>query len=177
MSGSLFFLETEDFFIKPGDGEKDMLCHRTQGFSLILFYSIECKFCPLLKSIFINLPKSVNGCTFGIVNVDTNKKLVLASQNTTSPIKFVPFIVFYYNGKAFLSYQGEPNEDKIKNFIIDASKHIQKKQQFSKEAMVKKPPQTEAGNIPAYSIGKPYTSGAVCYLNMVEAYNSTPNSK
>lgn len=179
MSGSLLFLETDDFFIKANDGEKDMLCHRTSGYSLILFYSSECKYCPMFKSIFLNLPKSVVGCNFGIVNVDSNKKLIMASQSTTSPIKFVPFIIFYYNGRPIMSYNQDPNEEQIKKFIVDVSNHIQKKQQFSKETFTKKQQSnvvSPQSSIPAYCIGQPICgNNNVCYLTMISAYDAKKN--
>ena len=172
MSGSLLFLENEDFAIQPGQ-KGDILCHRIPGFSLILFYSTNCTYCHSLIPIFKRLPGSVAGCQFGMVNVMKNKETIRLSQSTIVPIKYVPFIVLYYNGRPFISYKGPYDEEEIKRFIVDISNNIQKKQQFSKEVVKEKPNQ----GIPDYTIGIPVCSGGVCYLDFKEAYDGKQPQK
>ncbi len=168
MSG-LLFLTSEDFSIQRGV-KGNTLCHNINGFSLILFYSTHCSHCQGLIPIFKTLPGSIGGCQFGIINVSTNKGCIEMSQNTNTPIKYVPLIILYINGQPFMSYTGPYNIDYIKNFVIDAANNVQKKQQFSKEK-VKEDPNM---GIPAYTIGKPICGNdKVCYLDFTNAYIAT----
>lgn len=179
MSG-LLFPENEDFFIQQGQ-KGEIMCHRIPGFSLILFYSTNCEYCHALIPIFKRLPGSVAGCQFGMVNVLKNKEALRLSQSTIVPIKYVPFIVLYYNGRPFISYKGPYDEEEIKRFIIDISNNIQKKQQFSREVVREKQQQgpeflkgigvpvssgKSAQPVPDFlkGIGVPVCSGGVCYL-------------
>ena len=163
MSG-LLYLTSEDFDLINQNG-KQMMKHSINGFSLILFYSNMCKFCPEYTNIFKAIPGSVSGCQFGILNVDTNKNFINASKNTISQINYVPFILLYVNGIPFMKYNGPPVISEIARFIIEVSKNIQQKQKFSSE-VVKKDPN---GGIPSYSIGHPLKN-MVCFLEFEEAY-------
>lgn len=168
MSG-LLFLTSEDFFL--GKGQKgNLLCTNIPGFSLVLFYSTQCGFCQNFIPVFKKLPGTLGGCQFGMINVSQNKKCVEMSQHTLTPIKYVPYILLYIDGKPFMVYKGEGNEAQIRQFIVDISNNIQKKQNFSKERVKEDTPT----GIPEYTIGKPVIGGKdqmVCYLTNEEAYN------
>lgn len=166
MSG-LLFLSSEDFAVQQGTNG-NILCHNIPGFSLILFYSTNCVHCQSLIPIFKKLPGTLGGCQFGMINVSTNKKCVMMSQNTNAPIQYVPYIVLYVNGKPFMAYKGPNDEEQIKRFIIDVANNLQQKQQFSKEKVKQEP---NNSGIPEYSIGKPISGGKdqlVCYLTFEE---------
>lgn len=173
MSG-LLFLTNEDFSIQRGT-KGDILCHNISGFSLILFYSTHCEFCKALIPIFKRLPGTIGGCQFGMINVSTNKNTVEMSQNTISPIKYVPYIVLYINGKPFMSYKGPPDEQKIRSFVVDVANNVQKKQQFAVEKVQEDKEAGGGTSIPAYSIGVPVSgdkNNMVCYLNFTESYKT-----
>jgi hypothetical protein len=105
-----------------------------------------------------------------MINISTNRSTVDMSATTIAPIKYVPYIVLYVNGKPFMVYKGPYQESEIRNFVVEIANNIQKKQQFSKEK-VKETPQEEGG-IPAYTIGKPLCGNdKVCYLTFNGAYN------
>ena len=167
MSG-LLFLTSDDFSIQRGV-KVDVMCHNIQCFSLILFYSTHCTHCQGLIPIFKKLPGTIGGCQFGMVNVSTNKKCVDISQATIAPIKYVPYIVLYVNGKPFMVYKGESSEDHIRKFVIEIANNIQKKQQFSKEKVKE---DNDNNVIPAYTTGKPICGNdKVCYLDFGNAYH------
>jgi hypothetical protein len=89
------------------------------------------------------------------------------SQQTISPIKYVPYIVLYVNGIPLMLYQGPSTEKDITDFIVDVSTKLQKKQPFSKE----KVKDQETSGIPSYTIGKPICGdGKLCYLEFANAY-------
>jgi len=163
MSGLLFF-SSDDFNISKGN-KGDILCHSVPGFSLVLFYSKQCEHCQALIPIFKNLPGTVGGCQFGMLNVSINKKCVMMSNSTITPIQYVPYIVLYVNGRPFMKYNGPHNAQEIINFIVEVSKKVQSKQSFNSDAVKEDP----KGAIPEYCIAHP-KSNKVCYLEFDEAY-------
>lgn len=166
MSGPILFLTGEDFDSQKGTNG-NILCHNIPGFSLILFYSTHCTHCQTLIPIFKKLPGTINGCQFGMINVSSNRNVVEMSQDTVAPIKYVPYIVLYINGKPFMVYKGPYQESEIRNFVVEVANNVQKKQQFSKEKVKEETP----GGIPAYCIGKPLCGNdKVCYLVFDTAY-------
>ena len=168
MSG-LLFLTSDDFMITKGTAG-NIMCNRIPGFSLILFYSTQCDHCISLIPIYKTLPGTIGGCQFGMINVSHNKRCVMMSRETIAPIKVVPYIILYINGKPYMRYQGPHDVQEISRFIVDVSKKIQSKQTFTKQD--KNVKIDERGGIPAYTIGKPlYGDGDdVCYLEFNNAY-------
>lgn len=165
MSG-LLFLTTEDFNVQRGT-KGNIMCHGIPGFSLILFYSTHCVHCQGLIPIFKNLPGTIGGCQFGMINISNNRACVEMSKQSITPITYVPYIVLYINGKPFMVYKGPYNAEEIRRFVIEVANNVQKKQQFSK-AQVK---QDDRG-IPSYTIGHPVCGDEkVCYLEFMKAYD------
>jgi len=166
MSG-LLFLTSEDFFITKGS-KGNIMSHSIKGFSLILFYSTQCIHCQSLIPIFKELPGTIGGCQFGMINVSTNKLCVKMSKQTIAPIKYVPNIILFIDGKPFMRYNGPHNTSEIRRFVVEVANKVQNKQKFSNNENVKKPDK----GIPEYTIGKPLCGpdGNVCYLNFDEAY-------
>jgi thiol-disulfide isomerase/thioredoxin len=172
MSG-LLFLTHDDFGIRKTE-KGPVMGTNIPGFSLILFYSTHCEHCKELIPIFKRLPGTMGGCQFGMINVSTNRPCVEMSQSTIAPIKYVPYIVLYFNGEPFMMYKGIYRDDEIRKFVIEVANNIQKKQQFSKEKVKEN---TEEG-IPKYCTGHPICGGKdqlVCYINF-EGYEKLQKS-
>ena len=167
MSG-LLFLTTNDFQIIKGV-KGNIMCTNIPGFSLILFYSTQCEHCQSLIPIFKTLPGTVGGCQFGMINISQNKKCIIMSRESIAPIKVVPYLILYINGKPYMRYQGPQDAQEITRFIIAVSQKIQNKQTFTKEDKHIK--QDKNGGIPAYTIGKPLCGPDYeCYLEFNDAY-------
>lgn len=168
MSG-LHFLNNQDFNIQRGS-KGPILCTNIQGFSLILFYSTQCSYCQSFIPIFKTLPGSIGGCQFGMINVSHNKQCIILSRKTIAPIKEVPYIVLYVNGKPFMRYKGPQDAKEIGRFIVEVSKKVQANQSFSKDD--KRIKENTNDGIPAYTIGKPLCGpdDKVCYLEFNDAY-------
>lgn len=172
MSG-LLFMESDDFTLQQGT-KGPIMGHGIPGFSLILFYSTFCDACKSILPVFKRLPGTFNGCSFGIINVSTNKRCVEMSRGTIAPIKYVPYIVLYIQGKPFMVYKGPPDDNEIRNFIREVANSVQKKQQFT-SATNEKVKDDPKGTIPAYCTGVPIKGGVkdqVCYLEWDEAYDA-----
>lgn len=163
MSGLLYFC-SDDFNIAKGS-KGDILCHGVQGISLLLFYSTDCVHCQTLIPMFKTLPGTIGGCQFGMLNVSNNKKCIIMSNSTVAPIKYVPYIILYVNGRPFMKYNGPHDPGEIARFVIEVSKKLQSKQKFTSEHVKEDP----KGVIPEYCIAHP-KSNKVCYLDFDDAY-------
>ena len=176
MSG-LLFLSTEDFQLSKGS-KGNIMSTNIPGFSLILFYSTQCEHCQSLIPIFKQLPGTVGGCQFGMINISHNKHCVLMSRETIAPIKVVPYIILYINGKPYMRYQGPHDAKEISRFIVEVSQKVQTRQTFTKQETKEPNKQKPKGEIPAYTIGKPLfgqEDDNVCYLDFNDAYGANSN--
>lgn len=121
---SLYHLSASDFVIMRNEDNIN-LCTEINGISVVLFYSPACVHCnrvaiPLIKS----MPNVLRGCIYGMINVSTNKQLIDSSQNSTTPIKFVPFFVLYYNGMPYAIFNSSHDVNTLTNFIKEVAEHI-----------------------------------------------------
>jgi hypothetical protein len=166
----ILFLTTDDFSVVNEPLGK-MLCTNIPGFSLILFYTNNCKFCgDFIKEIKL-LPSIITGCKVGLVNLHNLPKLVQMSIDTITPFKFVPYVLLYVNGRPFMRYDGDANAQSFRKFIMEsAEKH---KNGGDRTATSNNNNQTQSGpaqdrTIPDYTIAKPLSgpkSSKVCYIN------------
>lgn len=160
MSGERLFLMTKDFSLKG-----KILGLKYTGFCLNLFYSNECQYCGPFYKILQQLPELVSGCAFGFTNIDKNPKLPTMSGNTTTRIEHVPFIVFYAKGIPIAVYEGPPDLESMKRFVVMEANNSQQKitqQNFQ--------PKREK---PAYCLGNPKQcdrDNKKCYTSISQAY-------
>jgi hypothetical protein len=163
---ALLYLSSEDFQIQKGI-KGQLLCHNIPRFSLILFYSTRCTHCQTIIPKFKSLPGTIGGCQFGMVNVSNNKKCLMMSNQTITPIQYVPYIVLYNNGRPYMEYKGKHEIGDITNFIMQVAQKLQNKQQFSKEEV-----KDNNRAIPQYCLGNPLygPDNKVCYLEFDNAY-------
>ena len=165
---ALLFLTADDFNVQKGQ-KGDILCNNLKGYCVVLFYSTQCVHCHSLIPVFKQLPGTIANCQFAMINVSMQKNVVMMSRNTVAPITYVPYIMFYVNGKPFIKYSGPYDANEIKRFIIEVSKNLQSKQKFFEETNEK---QTKEKPIPEYTTGHPkeICDENVCYLEFDDAY-------
>jgi len=166
MSSGLLFLSSDDFYISKGT-KGNILCNSIPGFSLVLFYSMQCPHCKNLIPIFKKLPGTIGGCQFGMINVSTNKECIKMSKETILPITYVPTIILFVNSKPFMIYRGPHVESEIRRFILEVAQKVNNKQKFSDEVA-----KENKNSIPAFTIGHPLYGADenVTYLTFDEAY-------
>lgn len=166
MSG-LLFLQSADFTVQNGL-KGDILCNSIRGISLILFYSTKCEHCQTLIPIFKRLPGTIGGCQFGMINVTMERDVVRMSSQTIAPIKYVPLVILFVNGKPFIRYDGPHDENEIRKFLVEVTSKLQTKDKFSSDRVKEGKTDKE---IPAYTVGHPlYGQDNVSYLEFEEAY-------
>jgi hypothetical protein len=185
MSG-LLFLKSDDFFIGNGNNG-EVLCTTIPSYSLILFYSPKCEHCLEMIPIFKReLPGSINGCQFGIINVTSpiGYGVINMSKGTISPIEYVPTIFLYVNGRPVMKYNGPRKAETIISFVIEFAKRNnisqQRQQQQNKlnNRHVDNNNKTNGKTIPNYSLGNPLCGkDGVCYLTEEDLLNAVEKAK
>lgn len=165
---SLLFLSDGDFFI--GRGTKgDILCTNIPSYSLILFYANNCPHCKALDPVFRKLPGTIQGCQFGMVNVNNSPTTIQMSKKTIAPITYVPMIILYVNGRPFMVYRGPHDIENLRRFIVEVAQKLQTKQKFSSENVK----EDVRGRIPDFTIGHPvFGDDNVTYLEFNDAYQN-----
>ncbi len=161
----ILYLDNNDFVVSPGPSStsKNVLKNIiTNSFSLILFYTSgdKCEYCPIVKKLFPRLVGKISNCQIGMINISQYPKIHEMSVDTTTPIKFVPLIIFYVNGTPFKEFGGNYTEEDLKQFANEVSKLAFKAREGGLP---------EADKISEHSVGKP-NSKKVCYLNYEDAY-------
>ena len=167
----LSFLSSSDFHTMDTPRGK-IMCTNIPGFSLILFYSTQCKFCKHLIPLFKQIPKSVGGCKFGMMNVSNNKDCIIRSRQTIAPINVVPYILLYIDGKPYMRYKGEHTISRIANFVVDIAQKVRDQLKTQKEIVKedKNIKKEKDSDIPSFTLGKPLCNDDVCYLKFEDAY-------
>ena len=170
----LLHLTSDDFYVQKG-ANGNLLCHSIPGFSLILFYSTQCKFCQSVIPIFKKLPGTVNGCQFGIINVSNNKTCVIQSKSTIAPIEYVPYIVLYVDKRPYMIYKGPYDCKELSQFVVEVAGNLQKKRSFITGPTEQKGQrgQRKKRDIPEFTVGIPVygqSNDPVCYLEFDNAY-------
>jgi thiol-disulfide isomerase/thioredoxin len=166
---SLLFLSADDFSVRVSKGQR-VLGHDIHGISFVLFYSMQCHYCQQLIPIFKQLPETLSGCQFAMINVKMNRTLVGMAKDTITPITYVPLMILYVNGQPYMRYNGPSDWSEIRRFIIEVNQSIHNNSVFI-DGQTSKPIRT----VPAYTIGHPLCGeDGVCYLEYDTAYTGSP---
>lgn len=173
MSG-LLFLTADDFSLIEDDNGNNVMINNINNFSLILFYSTHCEHCKNIIPIMKQLPGTVNGCQFGMINVSKNKKTIRMSKNTITPLTYVPYIILYYNKRPYMRYDGDINDiHEIQTFVKEVADSILQQINTHKQSNNSHINNDYHVSIPEYCIAKPTKGGVneqICYVNFSDAY-------
>ena len=130
MSSNVVYMNESDFYIQMVGNGASMLCNGINGLSLVLFHSNKCDICTEFIPMFKTLPKMVIGCTFGMINVSSNKSIISLMKNTITPIKYVPLLIMYVDGKFYDVYNGPRTLESISTYIREVSQKVMEKIKF-----------------------------------------------
>jgi thiol-disulfide isomerase/thioredoxin len=159
---SILFLNSEDFFVEG----PTLRCRIDNGPLYILFYSTDCPHCKTALPAFRALPNSFPSHKFGLINISNNPSVVHKSKQSDTPIKYVPSVILYHNGSPHFRFTSKITLDNLRSFVLNTAKIVPSKQKFVSQE------NEEEKEIPAYTVGKPYCDGDVCYINYDQAYPS-----
>lgn len=139
-SSSIQFLKDSDFSVDQSGILNVNISSFNSGYSLILFYSTQCPHCKEMLEAVRRMPSIINGCSFGVINLDHNKGIIQKCAKSQLQLKYVPFLVFFASGVPYMVYNGPTEENEIKRFIIQVSEAYHKEYQ---NAMPPTPPQNQ----------------------------------
>lgn len=160
---SILFLTNEEFSIKEVNSSQ-LLCCDIKGFFLCLLYSTECPHCDEMIQIFKNLPGTIGGCQFGVINVSKNKKVIIDSMKTENQIKYVPMCILYHNGIPRVLYKGPRNIQAIQKFVVEVAEKLSK-ESFSNKKSQENSKQSFYDN--CTRVDNYLCNGDVCYFSDV----------
>jgi thiol-disulfide isomerase/thioredoxin len=169
---NLIHLTSNDFEI--GQGSKGpSLTIKYPELIFVMFHAdaSRCPHCEELLPEFKKLPYIISGCKFALVNLNRYPDIVRLSNNTTTPLEYVPYLVLYINGKPFIRYEGDKNLQSLAEFVSEFITRLKSQSNF-----ISTQKSTKLENeIPPYSIAIPYSvvcddDKGVCYLKYDEAY-------
>lgn len=167
---TLVSLTQQDFSVRLGT-RGPILCTNVDGLFFVLFYTHTCGFCQTLFPVFNQLSQTIRGCRFGAVNVGQNIDIPRMSLQTIAPIRYVPFIIVYWNGKPYMQYDGERSYPALRNFAIQVGQTVAKRRFKKFVGNIAQQPHNIGKPIPAYTVGKPLCGeDGVCYLTELDAY-------
>ena len=89
---------------------------KLRGISFVLFKTAACTHCKSLVPIFNSLSND-SRITMCVADVGSHRNIVQMSMRSTTPIKNVPMMILYSDGKPHANYNGERNINSIKQFI------------------------------------------------------------
>jgi|Laugresu1bdmlbsd_1035121.scaffolds.fasta_scaffold61739_2 hypothetical protein len=112
-------LTYNDFTISNGE----LVLANSRGFSLVFFTSPYCEYCEDFSKYFNFVALRVTGCNFYVCDITVEKQIYMASQNTKTPITYVPLIFLFADGKIIGQYF--PDEQKPENNINLLLKFLQ----------------------------------------------------
>ena len=116
-SSSIQFLNDSNFSVDTSG----ILHVSIPGFSLVLFYSTQCPHCKDMMEAVKRMPTIINGCSFGVINLDQNKGVIQKCAKSQLKLKYVPYLVFFASGVPYMVYNGPTDENEIKRFIVQVS--------------------------------------------------------
>lgn len=115
MTSSLRTLTSADFEAP----EKNVMYLRYPGVVFVLFKKKDCKYCGSLYPILTKLSQD-RRLMWGIADVGDHRQIVAMSNTTNTPIKGVPMMILYVNGRPHAVYNGNRTIEDIAAFINHA---------------------------------------------------------
>lgn len=143
MSTGLVYLTPDRFdFLSKNEGRMPdqalsqekyhLIIPHLPNIALVFFYSKTCPICAPLFKDYMNLPGTVRGVTFAVANVSADDmrihKMAAASH---TPIRYVPYIAAYLNGKFFMEYRGPKSVEHIAKAAYEIYVKVSSGQEFS----------------------------------------------
>ena len=158
---TLYFLKNEDF----SNSENALICTKTKELMFVLFYSTKCQYCGPAREAFNRISGQFNrtNAKFGLINITQNPRVPQLSKDTKTQIKYVPFLIAFFNETPIAVFSMTFNEPNLIGFVKKCYESISG--QVDAFGTIKKEEE-----IPAFTIGVPYCDEGVCYLDFNAAY-------
>lgn len=187
MSRPLLYFLPKDFEVVQNERGNNELQLKIEEPTLVLFYNETCSFCKVFLHDYRKLTRRAN-INIAMCNVNdvrgftqVGRKIVSIqsmSENTTTPIEFVPLFLFYNRRVPLIQYEGERTLSSIYKFTEDMLDEVRGSttQRRHGTRMEKKNKEKGPDKPESYTVGRPM-SDDVCYLTMDEAYGGEGGGK
>lgn len=111
------YFTPNDFFINKSN-ELEL---KSRGFTIVFFTTQSCVHCKNILPSFLKLSESIQGCTFGIMNVDQegNRIVKMSDQTKSSKLVYVPYIVLYVNGIKYAVFDDSNVTNNLYEMLVD----------------------------------------------------------
>jgi thiol-disulfide isomerase/thioredoxin len=174
---SVLNLTSNDFYIDDGTKGK-VLCSTRKGIVFVMFHLNEsaCPNCHTVMPEFLALPKHIPSIQYATVNLSNYPDIAKKSGLTLAPIKYVPYLILYVNGRPWLRWDNEKTLAAMANFLKDILPRIPKNlvdnssSSGPNKSSAEEKPVFQGGGIP-YNVVCDKSSG-VCYLSFEDFRNS-----
>ncbi len=170
---SVLFLGSQDFFVSENSNGRKVLCNNLKGISLVMFHAdvTQCEYCEEALPEFKKMPYKIPGIKFATVNINKNRDIVYMASQTVLPIKVVPLIILYVNGRPSLKYDGEKTATDITAFLDEILNRFAQQKEFKDNKNLRL-----ESEIPPYTVGVPFNlvcdnEKGICYLTYDAAYH------
>lgn len=125
------FLTDRDFFIDQGQKGK-LLCTRRTDLSLVVFHTPACPYCETAKPILAKIAdRWKNVLSVRSVNLTLYPSIVEMSNYTLAPLRSVPTIILYVNGRPYVMYEGDIKEKDMFEFCEAMVQQLRAQQNMS----------------------------------------------
>jgi hypothetical protein len=130
---SVIYLKDVDFYVDRGVKAR-ILCVKVPGVCVVFFFAPDsrCARCKEFHPQYRQLPGSIMGCQFAALDLFTYRGVAAMSEQTVFPIKYVPHLVLYVNGRPFKAFPREtkPTAGSVQQFVINSIQTIKAQYQF-----------------------------------------------
>lgn len=89
------------------------------GNVLVLFKLDGCQGCGAFEPIFYQLAGVENRATMAVLNLSHHRDIIQQSRNTSTPIKKVPCLILYIQGRPRAVFNGKKDIPNLRKFITD----------------------------------------------------------
>jgi thioredoxin-like negative regulator of GroEL len=134
--------------------------------AVVLYYSTTCPHCRIFMPIFEQIATNVPRVKFCVLNAEKYKNVAIDSLTTTTPIKSVPHIIAYNNGKSAYVYTGPKKYNDFLDFLAKWTETLDKTK-FGGTGGAKQGPFKEELSSYRTDLGIPYNvvcEAGQCYL-------------
>lgn len=182
---SIIYLTSEDFVIDnkhsvQPTNDKVLCLRKAPPLLFVMFHADggKCKICDNIMPFVQTLPKIFRTCAFGLVNINKNMNIVKESQKTITNITYVPYFIFYVNGRPAMRYDAPRTPQDMTAFLKRMMElYFKPNMNIEKQEQRNDIDQTQQYEIPAYSVGIPFNlvcDEDMCYIKYEDAYKK-PN--
>lgn len=108
--------------------------------TVIFFKMSTDEICKKFEPVYVQLAAQEHSIKFGIVNLLNEPTVTSMSRSTSTPIKVVPTLIFFFNGRASSVFNGSRNIPSISSWLKNQMHLLSQSSMQSREFVGSRPP-------------------------------------